>query len=301
MKVVAVLLHHNNLAGIRQVIDAVRGQTRPVDDVVLVDNGSQEAVRTALRGIPDIHLLFQENRGVGAGHNAGWRFALDELGADYIWALEHDAVPFPDCLEILLSEAHRHGSEVWALHPIEINHLDFDRFAYFSLTSRGLARVIDKTKLDNYFGGLSFNGLLLPATTIRKVGWLREDFFVGMEDIDFYTRIYAHGGKCLRVPRARVYHDGYKNRREWRIGRYVFLLSWSTPMRDFYATRNGYILMMERGVGPSRLYVRLFISLIKALLLGPERIKRMQLKLKAYYTAKRMYAEGTYDRYRSTP
>ena len=294
-KVIAVLLHHNNLEGVLQVLNAVRQQSRLVDGVIVVDNGSDASVRAELQKQLDVHLLLQENRGVGAGHNAGWRYALEQLGADYIWSLEHDAEPFCDCLELLLAEAQHHAGKTWAFHPIEISGLDFANYTYFGLNSSGFHRVIDKTRLDNYFGGLSFNGLLLPRTTIEIVGYLREDFFVGMEDIDFYKRIYAHGGKCLRVTRSHVYHNGHKNKRQRRIGKYVLLLSKLSLQRDYYSTRNGYTLMLENGATEFQLRRHFVLSIVRTILLGPDRCRRLRIKWRAYQAAK-MSKMGALDK-----
>ena len=104
-RVVATLLVYNNLAAFSRVVRCIATQTRLPDGVVVVDNGSGEAV--SLDRVPDALrsrtqlLRLDTNVGVGAGHNHAVSAAF-QTAPDFVWILEHDTFPDPTCLEELL-------------------------------------------------------------------------------------------------------------------------------------------------------------------------------------------------------
>lgn len=281
--VYAVILVHNAFEYLPRIVEGIRCQTHPVDGIVLVDNGSEASVRAKIRThFPDIDCLFlEENVGVGAGHNAGWRYVLAKSPDGFIWSFEHDVIPDSDCLEQLFRAWQAIDSSVVAAAcPVEMDGLAYERFRYFAFGSKGWQRLTDKTKMDNYFGGLSFNGLLLPASTIRDIGYLREDFFVGREDIDYFKRIWAGGKKILRVTAANVQHNLYKNRRQIRWGKYIWLLPDQSVFRQYYAYRNAVFMKRQAGFSVFSTALKLPAGILFSLLF--RRNKRASLQAKWY-------------------
>jgi N-acetylglucosaminyl-diphospho-decaprenol L-rhamnosyltransferase len=99
----AVLVHFRFWPDVDRTLDALLGQTRPPDAVLVVDDcsgdGSVEALRRARPGL-DV-LVAPHNRGVIANFNAG----LGELrgrGVDAILMLTHETLLEPDALEQLV-------------------------------------------------------------------------------------------------------------------------------------------------------------------------------------------------------
>src|SRR5687768_12984139 len=98
--VVAVMLAHNpDPITFGRVMAAVEAQTVVPSTLVIVDNGSEPAITAPPQWIK---LRLDRNLGVGAGHNLGWRHAIDSVSPDFLWALEHDSIPDHDCLEHLV-------------------------------------------------------------------------------------------------------------------------------------------------------------------------------------------------------
>src|SRR5438045_4031410 len=96
--VCAVVLSFNSLATLRDVVAGILGGTIVPGRVIVVDNASTDGTPEWLVGDAPASveaMQMRENVGVGAGHMAGWRRALEDRGCRWVWGLEHDSIPAP--------------------------------------------------------------------------------------------------------------------------------------------------------------------------------------------------------------
>lgn len=213
------------------------------DKVVVVDNASLVDFKGLKSSFPNLELIeLDENKGVGFGHNYSWKHIIQKYSPDFIWALEHDSIPEPKNLETLVNEYKNSSDRVFAVNSIEKNGFDFEKKEYYKVRIPNIVRLENKNQLSNYFGGLSFNGVLLPVYTFGIVGFLKEDFFVGFEDIDYTRRIYERGGKILRITNSFVYHDSFKKHLKYTFRNKVFLFPGNDPVREYYSFRNSLVV-----------------------------------------------------------
>ena len=96
-RVSAIVTTYNYAAYISAALDSVLGQTRPPDEVVVIDDGStddtsQIVARYAQAGV---RYLRQENQGAGAARNRG----ICETQGDLLAFLDADDLWLPDKLE----------------------------------------------------------------------------------------------------------------------------------------------------------------------------------------------------------
>lgn len=91
----------NGEALIRDALASVLAQSRPVDEIIVVDDGSSDASGAVVAGlgVPGLTLVRQENRGPAAARNQGLGLASGDviafLDADDQWAPEKLAVQVP--------------------------------------------------------------------------------------------------------------------------------------------------------------------------------------------------------------
>src|ERR1043166_1387672 len=101
---VSVVIATYNRAGfLPETLDSVLRQNFQSFEVIVVDDGSTDNTKEALRPYGDqIRYIFQENRGPSAARNAGVRLGR----APWIAIQDSDDVCAPDYLKTLRSEEH---------------------------------------------------------------------------------------------------------------------------------------------------------------------------------------------------
>jgi GT2 family glycosyltransferase len=274
--VVAVVLSYNAIEALLGTIDAIVAQRVPVRAIYVADNGSSDGTRdslSALRGAVR-PLLSPVNLGVGAGHNAGWRAALEDApDTAFIWALEHDSVPPPGCLQRLLSTFQRFdaaGARPAVVVPRQW-HPDPDE------PMNGRSTPIR----DPYIAPkMTFNAALISVEAILATGWLREDFFVGHEDREYAWRLTEKGYSVVHDPSAVVVHRNKGARR--REGRSV--------LRDYYSARNELYLRRRIRREPfavTKMTTRSVFHVSRVLVRGDRRSDRISARVVAIRDAVR--------------
>src|SRR2546421_5480826 len=100
-----VLASYNHAPYIRASIDSALSQTRPPDEVIVIDDGSSDGSWEILDQYRDrANVVFQENRGTYATLNAGIGLAT----GDWIAIQNSDDVWLPEKLENQMEIARRH-------------------------------------------------------------------------------------------------------------------------------------------------------------------------------------------------
>lgn len=112
MQVVGVVVTYNRVDVLGRSLQILANQSRPLDHLIVVDNGNDPAVQTLLEdagknarggaGMPVTYLPSQHNLGGAGGFALGMLHAL-ALGADWVWCADDDGHPDgPDVLRTLL-------------------------------------------------------------------------------------------------------------------------------------------------------------------------------------------------------
>ena len=215
-----VVVTWNALPWIEQCLDSVRGR-----ETVVVDHGSTDGtVAFVHERYPDVRVIEQENKGMGAGNNAGMRI----VGGRYFFLLNSDAWVKGDGLGKLVQLADAHP-EAAVVGPMLLNtDGTLQRSARGEPTLWGLAteylflrKLAPHTRLLNplYRGDFDHDELAEvdwlygPALLVRReaadaVGLFDEDFFMFSEEVDWLTRFREAGWKVLFYPGAEVVHVG---------------------------------------------------------------------------------------------
>lgn len=109
MKVSALIPTYNRQAQVLRAIDSVLAQTVPVDEIIVVDDGSTDGTAEAIRSRygSRVALFTQENAGVSAARNRGIR----EARGEWIAFLDSDDFWFPTKIERQLEAVAKLGDE----------------------------------------------------------------------------------------------------------------------------------------------------------------------------------------------
>ena len=108
---VSVIIPAYNAAGtLARAVESVLAQTRPVDEIVVVDDGSTDRTAEVARQFgPPVRYVRQENAGASSARNRG----IAEATGDWIAFLDADDWWMPQRIEWGLEILHRHPQLQW--------------------------------------------------------------------------------------------------------------------------------------------------------------------------------------------
>jgi GT2 family glycosyltransferase len=97
VSVAAVVVTYNRLALLRECVAALRAQDRPVDEIIIVNNGSTDGTGEWLATQTELTVISQENSGSAGGQFTGIKLAY-ENGHDWFWCMDDDTIPVSGAL-----------------------------------------------------------------------------------------------------------------------------------------------------------------------------------------------------------
>jgi rhamnopyranosyl-N-acetylglucosaminyl-diphospho-decaprenol beta-1,3/1,4-galactofuranosyltransferase len=247
---VVVTMHRREL--LTESLRVLAAQSRPVDHLVVVDNGAQPDVRAVVEqcGLPATYLPSQRNLGGAGGFALGMLHALS-LGADWLWLADDDGRPEgPEVLATLLACAERHSLD--AVSPVVVDIADPCRLAF--PLRRGVQWRRLRSELgddgDDLLPGIAslFNGALFSADCVDTVGVPDHRLFFRGDEVEVHRRLVRSGvrfGTCLQT--TYLHPNGSEEFRPILGGR----LHTQYPDDDakrFYTYRNRGYLMAQPGM-----------------------------------------------------
>jgi glycosyltransferase involved in cell wall biosynthesis len=217
----ALVRVHNGEALVGETIAAILSQTRPPDEVVVVDDGSTDGTADALRGFGgEIRVVRQPNGGHASAFNRGF----EEAGCDYVAICDSDDIWEPTKLEL--------QSEALLVHP-EVD-VAFAGASFFGLTEGPRAPYsVDGVLTSRELRGDLYraNFICTSTTLVRRalhpeIGPFQQ-LAAPAEDFDYWLRaleadaVFFHDPTVLvryRTHAAQVSDDKLRmHEREYRV------------------------------------------------------------------------------------
>ena len=275
--VCAVVVTYNRRELLRSCLQALLAQTRPLDEIIVVDNAATDGTdHMIFTEFPEVtYLRLPENTGGAKGFHEGMKLAY-EKGYAWIWIMDDDSKAALDCLEHLFAR----NAQANVLTPVQIDSIGR---RYGQGLWRG--RYVVSAQLKDVDGIIrvelfSFVGPLISRMVVEMVGFPRDDFFIYADDYEYSLRIRSIGLKCIAVLDAVIYHDlGGKPIQVKRLG-YARERYPQEAWKFYYDTRNTLIMLQHLGFW-ERLYAYpwwlylLLRSTIGNLLYEPDWRKRL--------------------------
>jgi GT2 family glycosyltransferase len=234
---------YNGARVLPRQIEALLRQTRPLQEIVVVDNASTDGTRTLLsQRYPQVTLLpMSENLGAGGGLATGLAYAALEKRHDWVWTFDQDSVPNNDALEALLAGVEslgNSGGEVGMATGLAIHKETntcypplFWRDGYVKPSAELLRQPI-------WFADLVMSsGSIVRRDLVEKVGLPRTDFFMYFVDYEYCLRARSQGYKIAIITRAKLAHE-VGNARRVRLPGEPRLWSDHAPWQEYYICRN---------------------------------------------------------------
>jgi GT2 family glycosyltransferase/glycosyltransferase involved in cell wall biosynthesis len=249
MSVAGVVLNHHTADDTLLAVRSLQASRRPLDQIIVVDNGSDPACKQALAPWRDSVRFIRSavNLGFAGGCNLGIDAALD-ASADAVLLVNSDAVLAPDTVERLEDAlAATPGAGIAA--PLIVSRSEPGIVASagirFSprtgrMRQEGFgAPTADLWKRETQtVEAVSGCVMLIRRSVFDAAGLFDPRYFFSFEDIEFCWRARRAGWETLLVPSALAYHEGQRS-----IGS-------GSPSRLYFGSRNQ--LLAANAVAPVR-------------------------------------------------
>jgi rhamnopyranosyl-N-acetylglucosaminyl-diphospho-decaprenol beta-1,3/1,4-galactofuranosyltransferase len=249
-RVVAVIVTRHRRELLALSLAAIAEQSRPVDHVVVVDNGPDQPARdvVAASGLPATYLPSDRNLGGAGGFALGMLHAL-ALGADWVWCADDDGRPADGAvLATLLDTARRHG--LAEVSPLVTDMADPERLAF------PLRRGLRWRRRRSDFAGLDllpryaslFNGALFTAAALDVVGVPDYRMFFRGDETEVHRRLVRSGLPFGTAPRATYLHPEGTSEFEPILGGRLSAQYPTDEVKRFFTYRNRGYLMSQPGM-----------------------------------------------------
>ncbi len=209
---------HNGSTIALDCIRSIAATGHPLNDMVIVDNGSTDGTSEAIRlEFPEIPFVAQANLGYSAAVNAGLGMAI-QGGYEYTWILNSDTAVTADALARLEAFMNQpQHCRVGACNPLiyrtdtelDVASVWLNRSSWATSIIRDPALTEPTTVDQRKFRVLDGSALFVRNQAARAVGLFDEEFFMYWEDIDFCVRLSDAGWDLAVVSSARVLHKQY--------------------------------------------------------------------------------------------
>lgn len=254
MKVIAVVVTYNRCKLLKRNIACLR-ENNP-HAIIVVNNGSTDETGEWLAEQTDLTVITQPNVGGSGGFYTGIQQAMQK-GADWIWCMDDDVFPRPDCLPNLLP--HTSSPDVGILAPRRLmeGNIFTNDFQAVNLTNPFTSMYKKKLKKQVInkpveILGTAFEGLFIRKETVEKIGLPNKDLFIFCDDTDYCLRAVLAGYKILYIPSALMDKEKFFSNDNWNER------NKKKKWKRFYQIRNSTYLNHHYGKNWGVKYIRGF-------------------------------------------
>jgi len=222
-------------------IEALLRQTRPLQEIVVVDNASTDDTLAMLtERYPQVTVLrMPENLGAAGAWSEGLAYAALKNDHQWVWTFDDDSVPNENALQTLLAGVEATDcEEIGMLVPLPM-HWETGtcyppllwRDGYVKPSAELLSGPI-------WFADMAIlSGCMVRGDVVKKVGLPRSDFFMDFFDFEYCLRIRSQGYKIAVINAAKSAHE-IGNARMVRLPGFKGLWPGHAPWREYYIARN---------------------------------------------------------------
>lgn len=205
----AIIPTWNRADLLKSILTNLSAQTRPPDQIIVVDNGSNDATPLVAREWPVDLVVFPENRGFAVAVNEG----IKRSNGDWLLIVNNDVVLEPDWLERLLASAIAENASFAVgklLRPDPLRHVDgswdlVSRAAYAWRCGYGKpdGSVWSERRRISF---APMTAAVFHRDVFNRIGLLETRFESYYEDVDFGIRCKLAGIIGIYEPAAIALH-----------------------------------------------------------------------------------------------
>ena len=215
MRISVIIPSYNRIHTLIRAIDSVLGQDSPVDEIIVVDDGSNDGTAGQISQLyPTLRLIQQPNRGVSAARNAG----INQACHAWIAFLDSDDSWLPGKISQIRQAQNRlpefrlfHSDEIWIRNGVRVNAMKKHLKTGGWIFERCLPRCV-----------ISPSSVVLHRSLLQSVG-LFDESLPACEDYDLWLRVcHQYPVHYIDRPLITKYggHKDQLSKQYWGIDRF---------------------------------------------------------------------------------
>ena len=213
LSVAAIVVSHAQADSLKRVLLALKEQSHPISQVVVVETASDEASIEAAKSL-GYSVISAGNIRLGAAINSGLAALQEQPG--WLWILHDDSFPEPDALA-LMSIAAEISPSVAVIGPKLLEAANPIRIQQLGLTvtrsGRPFLQVANEYDQGQHDGAgdafaVSTAAMLISSQAWKQIGGLNDLTPPLAQDLELGAKVRAAGYRVVVEPKARVLHSG---------------------------------------------------------------------------------------------
>ena len=213
--VAVIIPTYNRVATLGRALDSVYAQSRPAEEICVVDDGSTDGTEELVKDrYPNIVYIKQKNSGVSSARNKG----VASTSSKYLAFLDSDDEWLPKKLEVQLSALQLepgfklvHSDEIWIRNGKRVNQMDKHRKRGGELFARCLPLCV-----------ISPSSVVMERALYVGLGGF-DELLPACEDYDLWLRLCSREQVLyIDAPLLKKYggHEDQLSRQHWGMDRF---------------------------------------------------------------------------------
>lgn len=210
--ITVIIVNFNSGPLLKKCLEALREQTFPYYEVIIVDNGSEDDSLPALvDGLQCNIIRLTRNQGFAAANN----IAAQKAKGTWLALLNPDAFPEAEWLETLVEATQRYpntimfgSTQISAENPLLMDGCG-DIYHILGVPLRlGFRTPLTTLPEEREVFAPCAAAALVHKHSFLEAGGFDEQFFCYCEDVDLAFRLRLKGAHCMQIKKAIVHHVG---------------------------------------------------------------------------------------------
>lgn len=232
----AVVVSYNRIELLKKCLHALENQTHPLDEVIVVDNGSTDGSADYVEAEhPDV-TLFRTGANLGGAGGFAWgvEIALAH-GHDTAWLMDDDAEPELDAAAPLIATFERMNPRPAFLASLVTTQRGAVNRNNSPEISQDTAEQVRASELGGVaIDSATFVGVMINLHEAATTHLPLDDFFIWFDDLEYTNRL-SHRGFAMMLMQSMINHPAIKPVRKDMAGRLFYFARnsiWTTRERE---------------------------------------------------------------------
>ena len=292
MKIAAIIVTFNCE---NKILKCVKSICNSVDKIFIIDNASKTPTIRTLKKIQKIYYCIEiiynkTNIGLGKAQNIGIKLAIEQ-GFSWVLLMDHDSYFNKKGIDYLkqyyISLPKNRKSKIAIIAP---KVFDINLNTYYSNLKKWKKlffkriKCKSKTSIKDVLFCIS-SGSLIKLDAIKKIGLLKEDFFIDFIDVEFCLRAISNQYCIDIVCNSILFHELGK-RKSFNIGNLKIKPTFHSPIRKFFLYRNRVIVWKKYiFLVPNFVFYDILASIydiLRIILFEPNKFSKIYMAIKGF-------------------